>query len=92
MLAAAPDPKRPPDCCGCAVVGVVEDGAAVEGVEAEAAPNKLCGLFPGGGPAGVVEVLPNKEPPAGAGVAAVLPNKLCPEFAAPPNSEPLVAV
>lgn len=90
-MAVAPDPNIPP-CCGCAVVGVVEDGAVAEGVEVEAAPNMLGGLFPGGGPAGVVEVLPNKEPAAGPGVAAALPNKLCPDFPAPPNSEPLVAV
>lgn len=87
-----PDPKRPPDDWGCEVAGVVEE-AAVEGVfEAGAAfmpPNKLGVLDPGGGPAGVVEVLPNKEPPAGAGVEAVLPNKLPPVFPAPKS--PLVA-
>lgn len=67
----------------CEVAGVVDDGARVGVVET---PNKLLGgLDAGGGPAGVVELLPNKLPPAGAGVAVVaaLPNIF---FApAPPN-------
>lgn len=79
----APAPKRPP-VAGCEVVGVVEDVAAVDGglLEAGAVLNpakKEGGLFPGGGPAGVVEVFPNKDPPAGPGVAAVLPNILPPD-------------
>lgn len=79
-LAAAP-PKRLLD--GCEVVGVVD--AAVAGVaEAGFAPPKRAfGAFdPGGGPAGVVELLPNREPPAGAGVV-VEP--------APPNKPPPAA-
>lgn len=80
-LGAAAPPKRLLD--GCEVVGVVD--TAVEGV-AEAGfapPNRLFGAFdPGGGPAGVVELLPNREFPAGAGVA-VEP--------APPNNPPPVA-
>ena len=92
-LEAAPPPKRLLD--GCEVVGVV-DGAVVEGVAEAgfAAPKRLLGGFnAGGGPAGVVELLPNKDPPAGAGVAveAALPNKLPPVFGAPPPNSPLLA-
>lgn len=95
--AAPPAPKSPPEDCCWEVVGVVVDGAADDvGVVEEAAfnpPKRLGVLDPGGGPAGVVEVLPNKEPPAGAGVAdeAAFPNKVPPVAVPPPNS-PLVAV
>lgn len=57
-------------------------------------PKRLLGLGPGGGPAGVVEVFPNKELPAGAGVAeALFPNKLPPAagLLAPAPNNPLVA-
>lgn len=94
----APAPKRLPDDGVCEVVGVVEEGAVVDDgvVEAPAfSPPKSEGVLdPGGGPAGVVEVLPNKEPPAGAGVAdeAPPPNKLPEDFAAPPPpNNPLLA-
>lgn len=78
---AAPGPKRPPDA-GCEVVGVaaaVEDGVLEAGAALKPPPKREDGLFPGGGPAGVVEVFPNKEPAAGPGVAALLPNKLAPD-------------
>jgi hypothetical protein len=101
--AVAPPPNSglvaPPnillDGCACEVAGVVDVGAAVGVVEAPgfAAPNKLLGgLDAGGGPAGVVELLPNKLPPAGAGVAveAALPNILF--VPAPPNSGLLAGV
>lgn len=94
--AAAPPPKRLPDGCDCEVEGVVDSGAAVEGVvevAGFAAPKRvLGGLDAGGGPAGVVELLPNREPPAGAGVAvgAVLPKRSFVE--PPPNCEPKVGV
>lgn len=85
---AAP-PKRPPEACGCEAAGVVKDKALVDGVveEVEVMPPKRLGFDPGGGPAGVVELLPNKEPPAGAGVAdeGVLPKRLLPPD---PNVEP----
>lgn len=93
------DPNRPPDGCDCAVAGVVESERPEEdaGVFDEAAfiPLKRpeLGLDPGGGPAGVVEVFPNREPPAGPGVAdALFPNKLPPEFGlllSAPNSPPV---
>lgn len=80
-MAAAP--KRLPDVCGWEVLGgVADEGAAVDGVVEEPAfraPKRLGALEVGGGPAGVVEVLPNIEPPAGAGVA---------DGAAFPNNEP----
>lgn len=88
---AAPPPKRLPDVCGWEVLGgVADEGAAADGVVDEPAfnpPNRLGGLDPGGGPAGVVEVLPNKEPPAGAGVAdgGVLPNRPPPAGLVPPK-------
>lgn len=94
----APAPKKPPDGCVCEVVGVVEEGAVVdEGVLEEPAfsPPNRAGFDPGGGPAGVVEVLPNREPLAGAGVddEAPAPNKLPEGFAAPaPPNIPLLAV
>lgn len=98
VAGVAPAPKRLPDGV-CEVVGVVEEGAVRDdGVVEEAAfsPPKSAGVLdPGGGPAGVVEVLPNKEPPAGAGVAdeAAPPNKLPEEVAAPPlPNNPLLAV
>lgn len=94
----APAPKKPPDGCVC-VVGVVEEGAVVDdGVVEEPAfspPKSGAGFDPGGGPAGVVEVLPNKELLAGAGVVdeAPPPNKLPEGFAAPaPPNIPLLAV
>lgn len=71
--AAPPAPKSPPEGCCWEVVGVVVDGAADDvGVVEEAAlnaPKRLGVLDPGGGPAGVVEVLPKREPPGAAGVA-----------------------
>lgn len=90
-----PPPNILLDGCACEVAGVVDDGAAVGVVEASgfAAPNKLLGgLDAGGGPAGVVELLPNKLLPAGAGVAvgAALPNILF--SPAPPNNELLAGV
>lgn len=92
---AAPPPNILLDGCACEAAGVVDDGAAVGVVESAgfAAPNKLLGgLDAGGGPAGVVELLPNKLPPAGAGVAvgAALPNKLF--VPPPPNIELLAGV
>lgn len=98
VAGVAPAPKRL--LVGvCEVVGAVEEGVARDdGVVEEAAfsPPKSAGVLdPGGGPAGVVEVLPNKEPPAGAGVAdeAAPPNKLPEDVAAaPPPNNPLVAV
>ena len=78
------------DGCACEVAGVVDDGARVGVVEA---PNKvLGGLDAGGGPAGVVELLPKRLPPAPAGVAvgAVFPNNLL--APAPPNSALLAGV
>lgn len=80
------------------VDGVVDDGAAEEvGVVEEPAfipPKRLpAGLDAGGGPAGVVEVLPNRDPPAGPGVVdGAAPNKLPPAglLAAPPNIPPAV--
>lgn len=91
--AVAPPPNILLDGCACAVAGVVDDGAAVGVVEAPgfADPNKLLGgLDAGGGPAGVVELLPNRLPPAGAGVAvgAALPNML---FVPPPPNSALLA-
>lgn len=77
--AGAAPPKKPP--VGCGAAGVVD--AAVAGVAEAgfAAPKRLLGGFdPGGGPAGVVELLPNKEPPTGPGVAVEAP---------PPNNPPL---
>jgi hypothetical protein len=81
------------------VVGVVEERAVVDdGVVEEPAfcpPKSEAGFDPGGGPAGVVEVLPNREPLAGAGVddEAPAPNKLPEGFAAPaPPNIPLLAV
>jgi hypothetical protein len=93
-----PAPKKLPDDCGCEVAGVVEETAVVDdGVVEEPAfipPNNGVVLDPGGGPAGVVEVFPNKDAPAGAGVAEEAPpNKLPVGFAAPaPPNSPLVAV
>lgn len=91
----APPPNTLLDGCACEVAGVVDDGAAVGVVEAPgfAAPNKLLGgLDAGGGPAGVVELLPNRLPAAGAGVAvgAAEPNILF--VPAPPNSGLLAGV
>ena len=91
----APAPKRLPDVCDCVVVGVADDGAAVDGVFEEPAfrpPKKLGVLDPGGGPAGVVEALPKIEPPAGPGVADefVVPNKPPAEVPAP--NRPLAGV
>lgn len=94
FVVAAP-PKRLLDGCDCEVAGVVDDGAAAAGVFENAgfAPPKrlLGGLDAGGGPAGVVELLPNREPPAGAGVAvgAALPNKV---FVFDPPNGPLLEV
>ena len=90
-LAPEPAPNRPPVGCDCEVTGVVEDGAVVEGVVEELvfSPPKILGVFdPGGGPAGVVDVLPNKEAPVCAGVAdePAFPNRLPPAAADPPNS------
>ena len=64
-------------------------GAAVEGVAEDpefSPPNMAGALVAGGGPAGVVDGLPNNEPPAGAGVVDVpaFPNKLDPEAAPEP--------
>lgn len=72
--------------------GAAEDNGVVEG-PVFIPPKRLGVLDPGGGPAGVVEVLPNMELPAGAGVAdeAALPNKLPPAGLAAPKS-PLVAI
>lgn len=95
--AAPPAPKSPLEGCCWEVVGVVVDGAADDvGVVEEAAfnpPKRLGALDPGGGPAGVVEVLPNQEVPAGAGVAdeVVFPNTV-PVVAVPPPNSPLVDV
>lgn len=80
--APPPPPKRLLD--GCEIAGVVD--AAVEGAAEEgfAAPKRVLGGFaPGGGPAGVVELVPNRLFPTGAGVAVepAPPNKLPP---APP--------
>lgn len=91
----APPPNILLDGCVCEVAGVVDDGAVVGVVETPvfAAPNELLGGFDaGGGPAGVVELLPNKAPPVGAGVAvgaAVLKKLFVP---APPNSALLAGV
>lgn len=94
-----PAPKKPPDGCVCEVVVVVDEGAVVDVVVVEepafSPPKSEAGFDPGGGPAGVVEVLPNKEPLAGAGVddEAPAPNKLPEGFAAPPPPNiPLLAV
>lgn len=91
----APAPKRPPDACAWVVEGVVDEGAAEEvGVVDEPVfpPKRLPGgLDPGGGPAGVVEVLPNIDPPAGPGVVdEPPPNRLPPAglLAPPPNIPP----
>lgn len=88
-VALAAPPKRPLGCCGCEAAGVIEEEAPVDGVveEVEVMPPKRLGFDPGGGPAGVVEVLPNKEPPVGAGVAdeGVPPKRLPPPD---PNIEP----
>lgn len=96
VAGVAPAPKKPPDGCVCEVLGVVEEGAVVdEGVVEEPAFSPPKGFDPGGGPAGVVEVLPNREPLAGAGVddEAPAPNKLPEGFAAPaPPNIPLLAV
>lgn len=80
------------------VDGVVDGGAAEEvGVVEEPAfipPKRLpAGLDPGGGPAGVVDVLPNKDPLAGPGVVdEPPPNKLPPAgLLAPPPNIPLAA-
>lgn len=96
LLAAAPvfGANKPPDVCDCVAAGVVErpeDAVAFDGA-AFIPPNKL-GLDAGGGPAGVVELLPNKVLPAGAGVAdALAPNKLpVAGLLAPPPNIPLVA-
>lgn len=96
LLAEAPvlAANKPLDGCDCVAAGVVERPEDA-GVFDEAAfiPPNILGLDAGGGPAGVVEVLPNSELPAGAGVAdALAPNKLPPAagLLAPPNS-PLVA-
>lgn len=94
LLAAVPvlGANRPPD--GCVAAGVVEGPEAGVFDEAVFIPPKRLGLDAGGGPAGVVEVLPNKELPAGAGVADALPpNKLPPEagLLAPAPKSPLVA-
>lgn len=75
---------------------MADEGAADDGVvdgPAFSPPKRLEGLDPGGGPAGVVEVLPNKELPAGAGVAdgAVLPNKPPPAGLVPPKRLPVDA-
>lgn len=98
---AAPEvaPPNRPDDCVCATAGVVDDVAGVEDGVAEEpvfkAPNREGAFDPGGGPAGVVELLPNKEPPEGVAVAeepAPAPNKLLEDFAAPaPPNNPLVA-
>jgi hypothetical protein len=75
-------------------VGVVDEGVAAEGVVEAPVPKRLVGaLDPGGGPAGVVELFPNKEPLAGAGVEeAAFPNMLFPPAALPPPNSPLVEV
>lgn len=97
VVDVAPAPKRLPVVCGWEVLGgVADEGAADDGVVVEPEfkpPKRLGGLDAGGGPAGVVEVLPNIGPPAGAGVAdgAVLPNKPPPAGLVPPK-RPLVAV
>lgn len=98
LAGVAPAPKRLPDGCGCEVVGVVEERAAVDDgvveVPAFSPPKSEGALAPGGGPAGVVEVFPNKRVLAGAGVAdeAPPPKKLPEGFAAPPlPNMPLLA-
>lgn len=76
--------------------GVVE--GVVEEPEPSPPPNKppvAGGLEAGGGPAGVVDALPNNDPPAGAGVddEAALPNRdpeAAPEPAPPKRFPPPV--
>lgn len=95
--AAVVAPKSPPEGWGWEAVDGVDEGAAEEaGVVVEPAfipPKRLGVVVPGGGPAGVVDTLPNREPPVGAGVAdeAALPNKEPPAGFAPPDI-PLKAV
>lgn len=81
-------PKRPPDVCGWVAAGVVEKGVVEVGVVDELAfnpPPNIGVLVAGGGPAGVVELLPNKDPPEGPGVVEA-PNALPP--APPPKRFP----
>lgn len=90
----APVPNRPPEVCGWLAAGVAEKAEPVDGVvEAPAfiPPKRLGALDPGGGPAGVVEVLPNKEPLEGPGVVEA-PNVLPLLEAPPPNNPPPVAL
>lgn len=95
VVDVAPPPKRLPVVCGWEVLGgVADEGAADDGVVEEPEfkpPKRLGGWDAGGGPAGVVEVLPNKEPPAGAGVAdgAAVPNKPPPAGLVPPKRPPV---
>lgn len=98
LLVAAPvlGANKPPDGCDCVAAGVVErpEDAGVFDEAAAFIPPNILGLDAGGGPAGVVEVLPNRELPAGAGVAeALAPNKLPPAagLLAPAPNIPLVA-
>lgn len=89
----APAPNRPP-AGGWLVAGVAEKAelgaGVVEGAAAFIPPNKLGALDPGGGPAGVVEALPNKEPPEGPGVVEA-PNAF-PLGGPPPNNPPPFAL
>jgi hypothetical protein len=82
-------PKRLPDVCGWVAAGVVEKGVVEVGVVEEPVfdpPPNSGALDAGGGPAGVVELLPNKDPPEGPGVVE-FPNMLPPP--PPPNMFPL---
>ena len=80
-LGAAPPPNRLLD--GCEVAGVVDAAVEVAAGAGFAAPKRppVGGFAAGGGPAGVVELLPNRLAPAGAGVAV---------DPAPPNNPPAV--